>query len=347
MSDTEIPKIQSSENVHLAYERIKSYLHTTPLLKSEILNRMLGADIYFKAEALQKTGAFKVRGVLNHLLCLKEQDRLPKKVVGYSTGNHGIGLAWAAQQLGIEARIYLPRNTAPVKQRAAEFYGAEVIYTDSRAEAEELTKNDGKREFYYMHPSDSDATIAGAGTCAYEALQQMGETSPDAIFASCGGGGLLSGTYLAKELLSPKSEVIGAEPAIANDAFLSLQNEKIFRFEKSPETIADGLRTLGISKRTFEYLKKLDGFHLVEEDRILYWTAWLIHLLKIACEPSSAMNMDVVSQWIQQRKDKNPAKILVLISGGNIDPILYRQLWQEDYLSQTPRISCEKWRLLR
>ena len=343
----DIPQIQFPDNVRLAYERIKLHLHNTPLLRSEVLNQMLGADIYFKADSLQKTGAFKVRGVLNHLLYLQEQGRLPEQVVGYSTGNHGIGLAWAARKLGIRARIYLPKNTAPVKQRAAEFYGSEVIYTDSRSEAEERTKHDGANGFYYMHPSDSDATIAGAGTCAFEALQQMGEDKPDAIFASCGGGGLLSGTYLAKELLSPRSEVIGSEPLQANDAFLSLQQGSIFKFEHSPDTIADGLRTLGVSNRTFNHLQKLDDFMLVEEERIFYWTAWLIHLLKIACEPSCAMNMESVVKWLgaNKRKDsssrattRDPAKILVLISGGNIDPILYRQLWKEDYLAEMPTI---------
>ena len=335
MTNQTIPQIQSPDNVRLAYDRIHSYLHKTPLLRSEVLNQMLGADIYFKADALQKTGAFKVRGVLNHLLSLKEQGNLPQQVVGYSTGNHGIGLGWAAQKLGIKARIYLPKNTAPVKQRAAVFYGAEVIYTDTRAEAEERTKHDGANGFYYMHPSDSDATIAGAGTCAYEALEQMGDIKPDAIFASCGGGGLLSGTYLAKELLSPKSLLIGTEPALANDAFLSLKQGEIFKFDHSPETIADGLRTLGVSKRTFEHLKKLDGFYLVEEERIFYWTAWLIHLLKIACEPSCAMNMEGVVKWLVGRKNQ---KILVIISGGNIDPILYRQLWKDDYLAALPAI---------
>jgi threonine dehydratase len=330
--------IQDPANVEKAYNRIKGYLHETPILTSEVLNQMLDADIYFKADSLQKTGAFKVRGVLNHLLELKEIGGLPEKVVGYSTGNHGIGLSWAAQKLGIKARVYLPKHTAPVKQRAAEFYGAEVIYTETRAEAEELTKYDGANGFYYMHPSDSDFSIAGAGTCCYEALKQIGDIRPDAIFASCGGGGLLSGSYLAKELLSSKSLLIGTEPSVANDAYLSLKQDSIFRFDKSPDTIADGLKTLAVSKRTFEYLKKLDEFYLVEEKKIFYWTAWLIHLLKIACETSCAMNMEGVLKWLKNTSSKRK-KILVIISGGNIDPILYRQLWKDDYLSVAPNRS--------
>lgn len=329
--------IQHVNNVKLASDRISSFLHRTPIITSEVLNDMLQANIYFKADSLQKTGAFKVRGVLNHLLTLKEEGRLPNKVVGYSTGNHGIGLAFAAKEIGVKARIYLPKDTSPVKQRAAEFYGAEVVYTDTRQEAEDRTKADANDGFYYMHPSDSDYTIAGAGTICFEALEQMGDNKPDAIFAACGGGGLLSGSYLAKELLSPKSFLIGSEPLAADDAYRSIKNGEIYRFPEAPETYADGLKTLGVSARTFEHLQKLDDFCLVEEERILYWTAWLIHLLKIACEPSCAMNMESVLQWRRDSEKERP-NILMLISGGNIDPILYRELWKKDYLEEAPKL---------
>lgn len=324
-----------SKEVQKAHSRIKGYLHTTPLLRSETLSEMLGHDIYFKVDALQKTGAFKVRGSINHLLSLKEQNILPKKVVAYSTGNHGIGLAWSARMLGIHARIYLPERTAIVKQQAAKYYGAEVIYTQTRQEAELLAKSDGESGFYYMHPSDSDMTICGASTLCYEALEEM-PMKPDAIFASCGGGGLLSGTYLAKELLSPSSLLFGVEPELADDAYQSVKQGHIIRFDDTPNTIADGLRTLGVSERTFQYLQKLDGMFLVKEEEVYYWTAWLIHLLKVACEPSCALNMAGVTQWLASQKTKK--NVLVLISGGNIDPILYREIWKEDYLLVAPKL---------
>lgn len=329
--------IQSVKNVEMAYKRISPYLHETPIIKSEVLNDMLQANIYFKADCLQKTGAFKVRGVLNHLLTLKEKGNLPDKVVGYSTGNHGIGLAFAAKEIGIKARIYLPKDTAPVKQRAAEFYGAEVIYTDTREEAEERTKQDSKKDFYYMHPSDSDYTIAGAGTICYEALKQIDDKNLDAIFASCGGGGLLSGSYLAKELLAPDALLIGSEPEAANDAYKSIQEGKIFRFDQAPDTYADGLKTLGVSERAFSHLQKLDDFCLVSEEKILYWTAWLIHLLKVAVEPSCALSMETILNWRRACNKERP-NILMLISGGNIDPILYRELWKRDYLQEVPEL---------
>ncbi len=327
---------QSSNTIEIANNRVKQYLHLTPIVQSETLNEMLGHEIFFKVESLQKTGAFKVRGVLNHLLDLREKNCLPNKIVAYSTGNHGIGLAWVSRTLGLHARIYLPQNTSLIKQQAAKYYGAEVIYTKTRQDAEDVTKYDAENGFYYLHPSDSDSTIEGAGTMCYEALQQV-RFCPDAIFASCGGGGLLSGTYLAKEFLSPSSLLIGSEPLNADDAFQSIKQGSIYRFIDSPNTVADGLRTLGISLRTFNYLKKLDDFFLADEYSICYWTSWLMHLLKIACEPSSALNMVGVVNWL--KKQSNAKKVLVLISGGNIDPTFYQELWKNDYLSYPPTLN--------
>ncbi|AAU03913.1 serine/threonine dehydratase [Rickettsia typhi] len=328
--------LQSPQNVAIAHNRIKQYINLTPIIHSESLNEMLGHEIFFKVESLQKTGAFKVRGVLNNLLELKEQEKLPNKIVCYSSGNHGIGLAYSSKLFGIKTRIYLPLNTSKVKLQAALYYGCEVIYTNTRQEAESRAKEDEEQGFYYMHPSDSDSIIAGAGTLCYEALQQL-DFIPDAIFASCGGGGLISGSYLAKELISPTSLLIGSEPAAANDAYLSIKNNNIYRFNDTPITIADGLKTLSVSARTFEYLKKLDHFYLAEEYEIYYWTAWLIHLLKVICEPSSSINMVSVISWLKTQT--RTQKLLVLISGGNIDPTLYNELWQDDYLTVPPSIS--------
>lgn len=323
-------------NVAKALKRISGFVHKTPMASSETLNFMLGHKILFKAESMQKTGAFKVRGVLNHLLCLQDKGLLPNKVVAYSTGNHGIGVAYATKKLGIKARIYLPKNTALLKQKQAYFHGAEVIMTETREEAEVRSKEDSLNGYYYLHPSDSEPTIHGAGTCCLEALLQTKEYKIDAIFASCGGGGLLSGSYLAKEEFDPSIKLIGAEPLIANDAKKSLESGQIFRFKDSPDTIADGLRTLGLSERTFNYLKKLDDFFVIEEEEIKYWTVWLMQLLKLVCEPSCAISMAAGYKWLSQQKE--PKTILVLISGGNVDPSILSELLNGDYLLKEPKI---------
>jgi len=331
--------IQNPEVVAKAYMRIKNYIHRTPVLKSTILNKMLGNQVYFKMDALQKTGAFKIRGVLNNLLLLQEQNNLPTKIVSYSTGNHGLAMSYAGKLFNIQVRVYLPKNVSHVKKHIARYYGAEVVETDTRDEAENLAKFDVENGYYYLPPSDDDSTIAGAGTMCYEALQDLDELSikTDAIFAPCGGGGLLSGTYLAKELLSPNSKLHGVEPQIADDAYRSVQNNEIFRFNESPETIADGLRALSVSDRTLNYLRKLDDFHLVDEESIRYWTSWLIQMIKITCEPSSSISMGAVHSWIKKNSYKNKT-ILVLITGGNIDPELYRVLQStNNYLQNEPK----------
>jgi threonine dehydratase len=318
--------IQTPGIVAKAYNRIESYIHKTPLLHSNVLNKMLGSQVYFKMDAVQKTGAFKIRGVLNHLLALKEKNKLPKSIVAYSTGNHALAMSYAAKLFGIRARVYLPKNVSPIKKRIADYYGAEVMEVETRVLAEERAKYDGENGFHYMHPSDDDETIAGAGTMCYEAILEMLQMGlkTDAIFGPCGGGGLLAGSYLAKELLSSTTELHGVEPELANDAFLSLQNNKIYQFKDSPNTIADGLRARSVSKRTLEYLKKLDGFHLANEKSIRYWTAWLIQMMKVTCEPSAAISMSAAHEWLKNgKKDK---VILILITGGNVDPEFYQEL---------------------
>ncbi len=229
-------------DIEKAYTRIKPYIHKTPLLHSSLLNEMLSSKIYFKMDAVQKTGAFKIRGVLNHLLVLKEKGKMPKKIVAYSTGNHALAMSYAAKLFGIEARVYLPENVSPIKKRIAKYYGANVVEVATRQEAEDAAAADGQNGFYYLHPSDDDETIAGAGTMCYEALlelNQMGEKT-DAIFGPCGGGGLFDGSYVAKQLLRPTAQLHGVDPSVANDAHQSLNSTEISRFTHSPVNTAVG-----------------------------------------------------------------------------------------------------------
>jgi threonine dehydratase len=329
--------IQALSNIIAAQNRIKTHILRTPILESPILNRLLQHQFYFKIDALQVTGAFKIRAVLNHLLALKEQGQLPVQISAYSTGNHGIALAYACHLLGARCLIYLPEKTALLKVQIAKMYGAEVVCTKTRQEAEEKARQSVAAGFYFLHPSDSDLSIAGSSTLCLEALEAI-SFKPDAIFASCGGGGLLAGSYLAKELVSPSSLVFGSEPAKANDAFLSKQQGKLCSLETAPETVADGLIALQLSKRTFEYIKRLDGLFLVEEERIKYWTIWLSYLLKVTIEPSCAINMDAAIQWAS--KVERGQKILILISGGNIDHNFYSQLWSETkWLDNLPSLN--------
>lgn len=317
-----------------AHARIAPYVNHTPLLESSLLNGWLGHRIIFKAESFQKVGAFKCRGALNALLHLKERGKLPQHVVTYSSGNHAQALAYSAQLLGVKSTIFIPKSAAAVKRQAAEHYGAEVVLTDTREQAEDGVVDYVARGSVLIPPYDSDDIISGQGTACYEALRDG--VKPDVIFAPCGGGGLLSGTYLAAQLLEPGAAVYGAEPKLANDAAESLRRGSVFRLSESPPTIADGARTLAVSERTLAYLQRLDGFIEVEEADICYWTQWLCHLLKTVVEPTSAVAMAGLTQWLA--KQLSPQTCLVILSGGNIAAETYREIWATDHLQKIPHL---------
>jgi threonine dehydratase len=329
--------ILSPDIITTAHQRIAPYIHRTPLVSSHLLNEWLGHQIFFKAEMLQKIGAFKSRGALNKLLALKEHNALPARVCAFSSGNHAQGLAYAAKLLGIECTIFFPKNVSAVKLQATKNYGASIELVNTRAEAESKAATmEQEQGALFVHAYSDDDIIAGQGTACLEALQDMTH-HPDAIFAPCGGGGLTSGTFLAKSLLCPKAKLYAVEPALANDASQSYKAGSIVRFKDSPPTIADGVRTLAVSERTFHYLKKTDGFIEVSEDNILYWTQWLTHLLKLTTEPTAALTMAGAFQWLQLQT--KPQIILVILSGGNIDAATQQTIWQHNQLDKRPFIA--------
>lgn len=319
--------------IKYAHDRLAPHLNDTPLWSSDLLDEWLGHKIVFKIESFQKIGAFKYRGALNVLLKLKEEGNLPDEVFAFSSGNHAQAVALAARSLGIKATIYMPEYVSPIKMQATYSYGANVVKTKSRTEAENLVKQRQSEGKLVIHPYDNDDIIIGQGTSCYEALKDL-DYEPDAIIATCGGGGWVAGTYLATKLLAPNAKVLAAEPLNANDAARSVRDGKIFRFEETPETIADGARALSVSERTFDYLKELDNILEVSEEDIIYWTQWLTHLLKITIEPTSAVSMAGIHQWLKTQT--KPCKVLVMLSGGNLSPETYRKIWEHNFLENLP-----------
>lgn len=322
------------QSIVRARKRIAPYITNTPILESGLLNDWLGHRVLFKAEGFQKIGAFKVRGALNTLLKLKENKALPEHVVAFSSGNHSQAVAYAAKLLGIKATIAMPSFTSSVKQQATRSYGAEVITTKTRQEAEAAMHYYIDEGAYFIHPYDHDDVIAGQGTACLEALKAG--IKPHAIFASCGGGGWLCGSYLAAQKFDPSIQVYGAEPKSANDAAQSLRKGKIVALKDTPKTIADGVRTLAISERTFAIMQQLAGIIEVAENDIIYWTQWLTHLLKHTVEPSSALAMAGAAEWLAEQAE--PKTILVLLSGGNISPETHQKIWQKNHLETPPML---------
>ena len=322
-------------DVQAAEKRIQSYVNHTPILESQLLNEWLGHQVIFKAECFQKTGAFKLRGALNMLLKAKEEGRLGKRVVANSSGNHAQAVAYAANILGVQATIYSGRNISKVKAAATQFYGATLDLSETRKEADEKVAEAAKEEgVLYVPPFNHEDIMAGQGTAVMEALAQTGEV--DAVFAPVGGGGLVSGSAVSVRALSPKAQVIGVEPLIANDAAQSLRIGSIQTLKVQPATLADGAATLQVGEKTFPHLQALDGFYEIDETRIAYWTQWLQHLLKVHVEPTCAMSMGAVIEWLKLQTNKQ--KVLVMLSGGNIDQQKMLQIWQLDHLQQVPSL---------
>jgi len=328
-------KLLSPDVVQEAEERIAPHIRRTPVMQSAHLDDWLGHEILFKVEGFQKIGAFKIRGAMNALLSLEEEGNLPPAIVAFSSGNHAQAVAFAGSKLGIKTTVIMPAFVSKIKQQATKSYGAELILTKTRQEAEKLAVKKQAEGAWLLHPSADERVIAGQGTACLEALQDGAD--PDAVFAACGGGGLLSGTWLAVQALAPGAKIFGVEPEMANDAAESYRTEKIVSFVETPMTVADGARTLHISPLTFTYLKKLDGFYEIKERDILYWTQWLSHLLKTVVEPTAALAMAGAMQWLKTQSTKK--RVLVILSGGNVDAKTQQEIWAEDYLGQVPKLA--------
>ncbi len=322
--------------IEQAHQRIKPYINETPVVTSALLNQWLGHEIYFKAECLQKVGAFKSRGGCNAVQQLLHTYPKVKRIVANSSGNHAQAVAWAGAQFNIPVTIYMPSFASKVKAQATRSYGAEVVLLDTRQEVDQAVEDAAKQDgVFWIPPFNDDAVIAGQGTAAYEALQQLNQPL-NAVFAPCGGGGLISGTLVAIRSMQAQTQVIAVEPKAADDAYRSYRSKKIQKLEDAPKTLADGAMTLSIGPKTFEHIRQLNDFYTVDEEAIAYWTQWLQHLLKMHIEPTSAMAMAGVHQWLQMNSLKQ--RVLVILSGGNIDAAMMEKIWATDYLTKRPSL---------
>lgn len=319
--------------IQRARQLLPKHIQLTPVLRSSQLDNWLGHRILFKAESLQTTGSFKLRGA-SHFVA-HHATPATKRLIANSSGNHAQAVAYVARQRGLAASIYSNRAISQVKAAATQHYGAQLALFDTRPQADVAVAEAAKQaETLWVPPFDHPDIITGQGTLAAEALQQTGDI--DAVIAPCGGGGLLSGTLIATRHLQPRAQVLGAEPLAANDAALSLRKGKIQRLSQAPDTLADGAATPSVGEHNFPYLQQLDDFYEVPEAAIAYWTQWLQHLLKLHVEPTSALSMHGACAWLARQRQ--PKTLLVLLTGGNIDHVKMQQIWQHDHLQQPPCI---------
>ncbi|MEX2723729.1 MAG: pyridoxal-phosphate dependent enzyme, partial [Candidatus Freyarchaeota archaeon] len=258
--------------------------------------------------------AFKFRGAYNALSQLTPAEK-QRGVIAHSSGNHAQAVALAAKLLGIKAVIVMPKNTSPVKMAATRGYGAEIVLsgnkpTDREEKANRLSSEHG---YTLIHPYDDLNVIYGAGTAAYELIEDV--DSLDFVFAPVGGGGLLSGTSIAVKGLCPEARVIGVEPKNADDAYRSFKTGKLIP-STNPQTIADGLRT-SLGKNTFKIIREnVDDIITVTEKQIIEAMKFLWERMKLVVEPSGAVSLAGLLYGGLEVKRK---KVGIIISGGNID----------------------------
>ena len=315
---TTTPTLQTIREAH---ERIKPYIHRTPVLSSTILNKQLDANIFFKCENFQKVGAFKARGACNAVMSLTDAEAR-RGVVTHSSGNHGAALAWAAGLRGIKAAVVVPENAPPPKKRAIAAYGADIVYCAPNVAAREAAVAEliAKHGYYLIHPFDNDQVIAGQGTATIELLEEKPDL--DIIISPLGGGGLLSGTSIAAKGMKPTIKVYGGEPHGADDGFRSLASG-VRVTEQTPETICDGLRTT-LSERTFNIIRaNVDGIGVASEENVIKAMRMTWELLKIIIESSCSPPLGAILEGNIVVKGK---RVGIVLTGGNVD--LDKLPWQ-------------------
>ena len=297
-----------------AAERIRPFIHRTPLMSSAGINKLMGTEIIFKCENLQKAGAFKSRGACNAVFSLNA-EQMSKGVGTHSSGNHAQALARAASLRNIEAYIVMPETSPQVKVNGVREYGGRITFCKPTLEArentlQEIIKSTGALE---IHPYNDYSIIAGQATAALELIEDAGE--PDIIMVPVGGGGLLSGTALITKYINRNSMVIAAEPEMANDAYRSFHEGRFIPSE-NPKTIADGLLT-SLGSLTFPIITEyVDDIVTVSEEGIISAMRLIWERMKILIEPSSAVPLAAIMENKVDVKDK---RIGIILSGGNID----------------------------
>jgi threonine dehydratase len=306
-----MPTFQDIKN---AYERIRPFIHRTPVLTNSSLNKLSGADLYFKCENFQKVGSFKIRGATNTVLQLTDEE-LALGIVTASSGNHGAALCMAVSNRGGKTIVVMPNNTPKIKVDNVERNGGEIVWCEPIQSSREKVLQEIMDETgaVLVHPYNDERIIAGQGTAAKELLEDYPDL--ERIVSPVSGGGLLSGTLCSAKEMKPGILVYGAEPAEADDAYRSLQSGEI-QGNKTTNTICDGLRAQ-IGTITFPIIQeKVDGIITVTEDEIIHSMRLIWERMKIIVEPSSAITLSAILKRKELFKGK---KVGLILSGGNVD----------------------------
>jgi threonine dehydratase len=306
--------IPTYDDVTEAHERIRPYIHRTPVLTSSFCNSLTGAELFFKCENFQKAGAFKARGASNAVFGLSD-GMAAKGVATHSSGNHGLSLSYAAGRRGIPVTVVMPGTAPDAKKAAVRGYGGKVVECEPSTSSREAVFAEVLAETGadFVHPYNDPRVIAGQATCSKELVEEIGDL--DAVIAPIGGGGMVSGSCLTLSNISPKTKIYAAEPLNADDAARSFRAGHIIA-DDAPETVADGLK-VPLKELTWHFVSSYvtDILTATEEEIVdaMYLT-W--QRMKIVIEPSSAVPLATI---LKNRELFAGKRVGVILTGGNVD----------------------------
>tara|TARA_R110002051_G_scaffold237791_1_gene298631 strand:+ start:619 stop:1590 length:972 start_codon:yes stop_codon:yes gene_type:complete len=306
--------IPTLQDMRAAQDRIGPYVHRTPVLTSQYLNDLTGAELFFKCENLQKAGAFKARGASNAVFGLTaEQAR--RGVATHSSGNHGTCLSYAAGRRGIPCTVVMPHTAPQAKKDAVRGYGGTVVECEPSTTSREAVFAEvvAKTGAEFVHPYNDPRVIAGQATCSAEMIEQVQDL--DAVIAPIGGGGMISGTCLTLSNLAPQIRIYAAEPQNADDAYRSFKAGHIIA-DDAPDTIADGLK-VPLKDLTWHFVSThVTDILTASEHEIVAAMKIMWKRMKIVIEPSSAVPLAVI---LKNKDIFAGQRVGVVITGGNVD----------------------------
>ena len=306
-----IPTFQDMLDAH---ERIKPYIHRTPVLTSSYLNELTGAELFFKCENFQKAGAFKVRGACNAVFGLSDEDAA-KGVCTHSSGNHALSLSYAAGRRGIPCNVVMPRTAPDAKKAAVRGYGGIITECEPSTTSREavFAEVQAKTGGDFVHPYNDPRVIAGQGTCSREFMEQV--DGLDMMVAPIGGGGMISGTCLTLSNIAPEVQIIASEPENADDAYRSFKAGHIIA-DDAPVTIADGLK-VPLKERTWHFVSNyVTDILTASEQEIIDAMKLTWQRMKIVMEPSCAVPLATILKNKERFAGK---RVGVIVTGGNVD----------------------------
>ncbi len=320
-----IPTLQDMLDAH---KRVQPYIHRTPILTSQYLNDLTGAELFFKCENLQKAGAFKARGASNAVFGLTD-EQAKRGVATHSSGNHGTCLSYAAGRRGIPCTVVMPHTAPQAKKDAVRGYGGIVVECEPSTTSREAVFAEviAKSGAEFVHPYNDPRVIAGQGTCSAELIEQV--ENLDAVVAPIGGGGMISGTCLTLSNLAPNIKIYAAEPENADDAYRSFKAGHIIA-DDAPDTIADGLK-VPLKDLTWHFVSNhVTDILTASEQEIVDAMKMTWKRMKIIIEPSCGVPLAVI---LKNKEIFAGKRVGVVLTGGNVDLDLLP--WQRPEFGET------------